>query len=154
MYTQRNPFPTLMHMFGAVQTFKTAIRARHKLSINLLTKRKMQCGLDTSPPIHRWMKDTLDRNAFHTSLQVLGLRVPANKTASILKSEYLKRCVTSMIICTRLMYNRRAPLSRYIIDLPKIKNVVWDPSGEQDRRVVLLKVKEEGASASQHTNHC
>jgi tRNA (guanine37-N1)-methyltransferase len=116
-----------MHMFGIAQTFKTAIRARHKLSIltiNFSTKQQMQCGLDTSPPIHRWMKDKLDRNAFHTSLQVLGLRVPANKTASILKSEHLKR---------------------YIIDFPKIKNVIWDPSGEQDRRVILLKVTEKAA---------
>lgn len=32
------------------------------------------------------------------------------------------------------------------MDLPKIKTVVWDPSGDQDRRVILLKVEEEGAS--------
>ena len=57
-------------------------------------------------------------------------------------------------ICTGLMYNRCVPFSRYIIDLPKIKNVVWDSSGEQDRRVILLKVTDKGASASQHTNHC
>ncbi|KAI9570329.1 S-adenosyl-L-methionine-dependent methyltransferase [Boletus coccyginus] len=84
----------------------------------------MQCGLDTSPPIHQWMKDSLDRNAFHRSLQVVGVRVPANKTTNILRSELLKR---------------------YIIDLPKIKSVVWDPAGKQDRRVILLKVKEEAA---------
>lgn len=29
--------------------------------------------------------------------------------------------------------------------MPKIKSVVWDPSGEQDHRVILLKVEEEGA---------
>lgn len=42
-----------------------------------------------------------------------------------------------------------ALFSRYIIDLPRIKSVIWDPCGERDRRVILLKVKEEGASAGQ-----
>ncbi|KAF8560111.1 hypothetical protein OG21DRAFT_1492514 [Imleria badia] len=113
-------------MIGISQTFKTVVSlARHKSpisTINLSTTRQMQCGLDTSPPIHRWMRESLDRNAFRTSLHVLGVRVPANKTTSILRSELLKR---------------------YIIDLPKIKSVVWDPSGNQDRRIILLKVKEE-----------
>ncbi|KAG8219580.1 Met-10+ like-protein-domain-containing protein, partial [Butyriboletus roseoflavus] len=114
-------------MFGIAQTFKIAIKARHKLfisTINSSTKWQMQCRLDTSPPVHRWMKDSLDRGAFRTSLQVLGVRVPVNKTMNMLKSELLKR---------------------YIVDLPRIKSVVWDPSGEQDRRVILLKVDEEAA---------
>lgn len=50
------------------------------------------------------MKDSLDRDAFHTSLQVLGVRVPANKTTSILKSELLKRCVDFVDLCTGLMF--------------------------------------------------
>ncbi|KAF8140523.1 Met-10+ like-protein-domain-containing protein [Boletus edulis] len=108
-------------MFGPPQP------SRRKLFIsifNISTKRQMHCGLDTSPPIHRWMKDSLARDAFRTSLHVIGVRVPANKTTSMLKSELLKS---------------------YIIDLPKIKNVVWDPSGNQNRRVILLKVTEEAA---------
>ncbi|KAF9225543.1 hypothetical protein BS17DRAFT_873360 [Gyrodon lividus] len=84
----------------------------------------MQCRLDTSPPVHRWMKDSLDRTAFRKSLSILGVRVPASKTTTILKSEQLKR---------------------YIIDLPKIRSVVWDPSGGKDCRLILLKVTEEAA---------
>lgn len=124
-------------MFGIAR-----IRARHKLSINLSTKRQMQCGLNASPPVQRWMKDSLDRDAFHTSLQVLGVRVPANKTTGILKSEHLKKCVA--FVQTHIHWC--IPFSRFIIDLPRIKSVVGDPSGGQNRKVVLLKVGEEGAS--------
>ncbi|KAG9314128.1 Met-10+ like-protein-domain-containing protein [Chiua virens] len=119
-------------MFGIAQPFMTIIGTRHKLPISTISfstfssQWQMQCGLDTAPPVHRWMKDSLDRDAFHKSLQVLGVRVPASKTASVLRSEVLKK---------------------YIIDLPKIKSVIWDPSGVQDRRVVLLKVQEEAALA-------
>ncbi|KIJ66208.1 hypothetical protein HYDPIDRAFT_86188 [Hydnomerulius pinastri MD-312] len=84
----------------------------------------MQSGLDASPPIHRWMKESLDRSAFRKSLYVLGVRIPASKSTIFLKSEALKK---------------------YIIDLPKIRSVVYDPSGARDRRIVLLKVTEEAA---------
>ncbi|KAF9245861.1 Met-10+ like-protein-domain-containing protein [Melanogaster broomeanus] len=84
----------------------------------------MQCGLDTSPPVHRWMRDSLDRSAFTRSLRVLGVRVTASQTTTILKSE---------------------PLKRYILDLPKTRSVVSDPSGEKHHRLILLKIAEEAA---------
>ncbi|KIK87033.1 hypothetical protein PAXRUDRAFT_831869 [Paxillus rubicundulus Ve08.2h10] len=112
-------------MPGFAQSAWNTIKKQTKL-FNSYTFREpnMQSGLDTSPPVHRWMKDSLDRTAFHKSLRVLGVCVPATRTTTILKSE---------------------PLKRYIIDLPKIRSVIWDPSGEKDRRVVLLKVTEEAA---------
>ncbi|KAN0100387.1 Met-10+ like domain containing protein [Tylopilus felleus] len=114
-----------MFMFGTVKAVITLARPKSFAStVNFSTKQQMQCGLDTSPPILRWMRDSLDRSAFRTSLHVLGVRIPANKTTGIMKSELLKR---------------------YIIDLPRIKTVIWDPAGNQDHRVVLLKVKEEAA---------
>ncbi len=46
--------------------------------------------IDTSPPQARWMKDTLDRSAFHRTVPVLAARVPAAKTALVLKAEAMR----------------------------------------------------------------
>ncbi|KAH7886042.1 Met-10+ like-protein-domain-containing protein [Phlebopus sp. FC_14] len=83
----------------------------------------MQPALDASPPVHRWMKDSLDRSVFHKSLQVLGVRIPANKTSAFLASKALRN---------------------YIMGLPKIRNVVTS-SLDRDHRVVVLQVTDEAA---------
>ncbi|TFK56856.1 hypothetical protein OE88DRAFT_1709346 [Heliocybe sulcata] len=82
--------------------------------------------LDASPPVHREMGDSLDRSVFHKSLPVLAARVPSPKAGILLKSEALKRC---------------------IIDLPKIKSVLSDPTGAKDTRLVLFRVAQEGTVA-------
>ncbi|KAI6047872.1 Met-10+ like-protein-domain-containing protein [Pisolithus marmoratus] len=81
-----------------------------------------QLVMDMSPPIHRWMKDDLDRSVFQKSITVLAARIPAQKTTTLLKSDVLRR---------------------YIMDVPKIRSVVWDPFGTQGQRLVLLKVATE-----------
>ncbi|KAG6335474.1 hypothetical protein ID866_3624 [Astraeus odoratus] len=86
----------------------------------------MHRPLDTSPPVYRYMKDALDRSVFQKSIPVLAVRVPARKTTTFLKSDLLKS---------------------YIMDIPKIRSVQWDPFGENDRRLVLLNVSEEDQSA-------
>ena len=47
--------------------------------------------LDASPPIHREMKDNINREAFRKSIPVLAVRVPPAKTASVLKAQPMKR---------------------------------------------------------------
>ncbi|KZT27698.1 hypothetical protein NEOLEDRAFT_1060243 [Neolentinus lepideus HHB14362 ss-1] len=78
--------------------------------------------LDASPPIHREMGDSLDRTVFHKSLPVLAARVPSPKAGILLKSEALRQC---------------------IMNLPKIRSVLQDPSGSKDARLVLFRVTDE-----------
>ncbi|KAF8346952.1 S-adenosyl-L-methionine-dependent methyltransferase [Amanita rubescens] len=78
--------------------------------------------LDASPPIHREMKDNLDRDAFRKSIPVLAVRVPPTKTAFVLKAQ---------------------PMKRVLMDLPKIRTVVPDPSDPDGDRLVLLGVANE-----------
>lgn len=87
-----------------------------------------QLAMDMSPPIHRWMKDDLDRSVFQKSIMVLAARIPAQKTTTFLKSDVLRR---------------------YIVDVPKIRSVVWDPSDMQGRRLLLFKVATEAALSSE-----
>jgi hypothetical protein len=49
-----------------------------------------QFTIDTSPPQARWMKDTLDRSAFHRTVPLLAARVPAAKTGSVLNAEAMR----------------------------------------------------------------
>ncbi len=47
--------------------------------------------IDISPPLARWMKDTLVRSAFHRTVPVVAARLPAAKTGPALKSEAMRR---------------------------------------------------------------
>ncbi|KAF8640691.1 hypothetical protein AX17_000347 [Amanita inopinata Kibby_2008] len=78
--------------------------------------------LDASPPIHREMRDRLDRSAFQKTLSVLAARVPPKKTGNLLKAP---------------------PMKRALMDLPKIRTVVPDPSNPDGDRLVLLRVANE-----------
>ncbi|KIM70296.1 hypothetical protein SCLCIDRAFT_101548 [Scleroderma citrinum Foug A] len=84
----------------------------------------MQPALDISPPLHRGMENNLDRSAFHKSIPVLAVRIAAQKTGVLLKSDAMRS---------------------YVMDMPKIRSVVWDPSSSDDHRLVLLKISEEAA---------
>lgn len=55
-----------------------------------LTFIRNMATLDASPPINRWMKDTLVRDAFHKELTVLAARVPPAKTGNMLKAKAMK----------------------------------------------------------------
>ncbi|EIN13881.1 guanine-N(1)--methyltransferase [Punctularia strigosozonata HHB-11173 SS5] len=71
-------------------------------------------GIDTSPPSARWMKDRLDRDFFKRSVEVVGAKVPAEKTGPALTALQPKRAV---------------------LRIPKIKTAVPLPSGD---RLILL----------------
>jgi tRNA (guanine37-N1)-methyltransferase len=100
-----------------------------------------QTTLDVSPPtIHRGMKGPLDRGAFRKSVTILAARVPATKVGLVLKSETMRRS-SDPEFCrtTHLCF-----LNRSLMNLPKIRNVVANPSDPDGDRLVLLRVSDEG----------
>lgn len=50
-----------------------------------------QITLDASPPVNRWMKDTLVKDAFRKTLRVLAAQIPPAKTGSMLKAPAMRR---------------------------------------------------------------
>ncbi len=46
--------------------------------------------IDTSPPPARWMKETLDRSAFHRTVPVVAARLPAAKAGPVVKAEPMR----------------------------------------------------------------
>ena len=94
--------------------------------------------LDVSPPVHRWMNTTLDRDAFKKTVPVLAARVPAAKTGFLLKSDVLKKYVTPAFQGLHLIIFRRS-----LMDLPKLRSVLRDPHDDH-ARLVLLNVSEDG----------
>jgi hypothetical protein len=46
--------------------------------------------IDTSPPPARWMKETLDRSAFHRTVPVVAARLPAVKAGPVVKAEPMR----------------------------------------------------------------
>ncbi|KAJ8084577.1 tRNA(m(1)G37)methyltransferase [Marasmius tenuissimus] len=87
-------------------------------------------NLDTSVPAYGGPLSPLDKAAFRKVVPVLGLRVPASQTGSIIKSEMVRKCLPG---------------------IPKVKPVVVDPSNPEDdsHRLVLLGVNRE-ADIPQH----
>ncbi|KAI0059504.1 hypothetical protein BV25DRAFT_1809070 [Artomyces pyxidatus] len=86
-------------------------------------------SLDVSPPAARWMKDTLDRTAFHRTIRVLAARVSAANTAPMLKSEAMRKS---------------------IMNIPKLRNVVAEQPGEN---LVLLRVQREADLLPEATSY-
>ncbi|KAF9015682.1 S-adenosyl-L-methionine-dependent methyltransferase [Cyathus striatus] len=74
--------------------------------------------LDISPPQYHGFSNELDKSAFHKSLSVLAARVPPSRTGFFLRNDQLKNS---------------------ILDLPKIRTVVPDPSNPSGDRLILLR---------------
>ncbi|KAJ8593255.1 hypothetical protein M405DRAFT_731817 [Rhizopogon salebrosus TDB-379] len=87
-------------------------------------------ALDVSPPVHRWMNTTLDRDAFKKTILVLAARVPAAKTGYLLNSEVMRKS---------------------LMDLPKLRSVLRDPHDDH-ARLVLLNVPEDAALSPEVRN--
>lgn len=47
--------------------------------------------IDASPPVNRWMKEELVKDAFRKTLPVLAAQVPPTKTGSMLKAPALRK---------------------------------------------------------------
>jgi hypothetical protein len=47
--------------------------------------------IDVSPPVNRWMRESLDRDAFRKTVPVLAARVPASKAGLLLKAPETKK---------------------------------------------------------------
>src|SRR5437660_1616123 len=61
------------------------------LPVTRSSRKTMQVILDTSPPIHRGMRDNLDRTVFQKSIQILAVPIPARQTTMFSKSDALRR---------------------------------------------------------------
>jgi hypothetical protein len=96
--------------------------------------------IELAPPLNRGMTDRIDKSAFKKSLPVLAARVPVSKTAEILRSPEMKKCVWIFEVFLRCLRYVRSLLS-----IPRVRSVVYDPTDPNGDRLVLLKVVEEGA---------
>ena len=47
-------------------------------------------AVDISPPLHRELRDKLDRSVFHKTVEVLAVKVPPEKAGTILKSQSMR----------------------------------------------------------------
>ncbi|KAJ7878611.1 Met-10+ like-protein-domain-containing protein [Mycena leptocephala] len=81
-----------------------------------------QMTLDASPPVLTGLPASLDRTLFRKSIPILAARFPGTKIGSVRKSE---------------------PMRRVVIDLPRLRSVVPDPSDATGDRLVLLKASSE-----------
>lgn len=110
------------------------------ISLGMSSSRRHRNTLDTRPPIHREMaRQTLNRDAFKKRISVLAVSVPAEKASRFLKSQELRGYVRT----TAGFHNVLTGLRRSIIDVPKTKSVIRDPSNP-DKRLVLFRVPEFG----------
>ncbi|KAF9486577.1 guanine-N(1)--methyltransferase [Pholiota conissans] len=75
--------------------------------------------LDASPPPYTGPRDVIDKTAFRKTFSVLGARVAPERTRVLLRAAELKDC---------------------LMDLPKIRTVVSDPSQPDGERLVLLRM--------------
>ncbi|KAJ7492347.1 Met-10+ like-protein-domain-containing protein [Mycena latifolia] len=78
--------------------------------------------LDASPPLLPGAIAPLDRTLFRKAIPILAARFPATKIGSVRKSE---------------------PMRRSVIDLPRLRSVIPDPSDPTGDKLVLLKVSSE-----------
>ncbi|CAK5280634.1 unnamed protein product [Mycena citricolor] len=78
--------------------------------------------LDASPPILTGLTSPLDKSLFRKSIPLLGVRFPALKIGTARKDEALKR---------------------FILDVPRLRSIVTDPSNPTGDKLVLLKASSE-----------
>ncbi|KAF9055845.1 Met-10+ like-protein-domain-containing protein [Panaeolus papilionaceus] len=78
--------------------------------------------LDASPPPYTGSRDALDKSLFHKKLSVIGAKTAPERTRVLLKANELRNC---------------------LMDLPKVRTVVSDPSQPDGDRLVLLRVSEK-----------
>lgn len=83
------------------------------------------------------MDTALQRDAFKKTIPILAAKVSASKTGSLLKSDIMKKYVTSAV---QIISNI---LRRSLMNLPKVRSVLRDPHDDLER-LVLLNVSEDG----------
>ncbi|KAJ7751203.1 Met-10+ like-protein-domain-containing protein [Mycena maculata] len=79
-------------------------------------------ALDASPPTLTGLTAPLDKTLFRKSIPILAARFSPTKIGSVRKSE---------------------PIRRTVIDLPRLRSVIPDPSAPAGDRLLLLKVSSE-----------
>ncbi|KAJ6520105.1 Met-10+ like-protein-domain-containing protein [Mycena sanguinolenta] len=92
---------------------------------------RRQMALDCSPPFVTGPPAPLDRTLFHKSIPLLAARFPGTKLGSVRKSK-LMQCV--------------------VVDLPRMRSIVPDPSAPTGDRLVILKVSSEADLSPETVN--
>jgi hypothetical protein len=113
----------------------------------IATKMSAPSRIDLSPPRFAEMK-VLDKSRFQKSIPVLAVRVDAHMTGSILRSTIMKKLVFGSEHQHAAYLYR---VSSLVVDWPKIRNVVKDPVDPDGRRLILLRVADEGMN---HRGDC
>ena len=125
----------------SLQTSLPSFNPTIAISLVMSSSRRHRNTLDTRPPTHREMAQrTLNRDAFKKQISVLAVSVPAEKASLFIKSHELRGCV----LRDSGFYSWLIPRPhRSIINIPKTRSVVHDPSNP-DKRLVLFRVPEFG----------
>ncbi|KAJ7170157.1 Met-10+ like-protein-domain-containing protein [Mycena filopes] len=90
---------------------------------------RLQMPLDTSPPsLLTGPPIPFDRSLFRKSIPVLAARFPASKLGSVRKSE---------------------PMRRSVLDIPRMRSIIPDPSDPTGDKLVLLRVSAEEELSSE-----
>ena len=132
--------PGLPPLSSSLVSFPT-LRPFFNPATRMSSFKRYQNTLDTRPPINREMaQQSLDRSAFKKRITVLAASVPAEKASFFLKSQELKGSVASVRLPSRRLTTGTC---RSIINIPKTKSIVQDPSNPQ-KRLVLFRVPEFG----------
>ena len=141
LLTRLVPPPSSSLSTVSIRTPRPLLNSRTGASFRMSSSKRHQNTLDTRPPIHREMaQQTLDRDAFKRRISVLAVQVPAEKASLFLKSRELKEYVRGLFG----LHNRlTVGTCRSIINIPKTKSIVPDPSSP-DKRLVLFRVPEFG----------
>ncbi|PPQ63825.1 hypothetical protein CVT24_009775 [Panaeolus cyanescens] len=99
--------------------------------------------LDASPPPYTGSRDALDKSLFHKKLTVIGAKTAPERTRVLLKANELRKYVPYMRLTLLQVVNAATRWSSCLMDLPKVRTVVSDPSQPDGDRLVLLRVSEK-----------
>jgi len=141
LLTRPVPPPSSSLSIISLRTPRPFLNPRIGVSFRMSSSNRHQNTLDTRPPVHREMaQQALNRDAFKRRISVLAASVPVEKASLFLKSQELKGCVRGICgLCSCLIVGT----SRSIINIPKTKSIVHDPSSP-DKRLVLFRFPEFG----------
>jgi hypothetical protein len=79
---------------------RSQIRHPSRIAINIMPRK---FTMEVSPPVNRWMKDTLVKDAFRKSIPVLAVRVPPAKTTTLREAMTRTKYIGLYMNLTRIL---------------------------------------------------
>lgn len=95
-------------MLSIAHVLKRPLCTHHSFSrswFSATTNMTRRSSVDTRPPVHREMKDKLERSLFRKTVEVLAVKVPPAKAGTILKSPSMRGYVYATY-CMLMMLTR------------------------------------------------